>query len=318
MKKRSPSATQAQKNKEKLGRWSLGAIALFFAVTLWFYVLNSEHITVEKRLPLSFVTPKGMAVSNVIDWDVSVKLRGPRTFIQTLFGRDQKVVMNLKTYPLRPGKEFDVEINASHIPIPFGVDVLEIKPEKIRVELRKKVTRSLPVKPQFVGELPPELHIVHQQVRPSHLQVSGPINLLEELESVRTQPLDLTSLKRSGKKTLWIKSLDPRLSIEGEKKVEYEYEIRPRKANLTLKNVDIRFLTGHSKFTPEKRKVSLDILSPEGEETSLRQGEVKVVGEIPPGAEGTVEVPLRVELPEGLFLMKVHPEKVKVEVGSGD
>ena len=90
--------------RETAQRHSLKIIAIFFAVSLWFYVLNSEPIEVEKKLSISYIVPKGYAIANISEKELTLKLKGSKAFLQNLFSNNEKLKVDLKPYFISSGK----------------------------------------------------------------------------------------------------------------------------------------------------------------------------------------------------------------------
>ena len=83
---------------EKAQRHTLKIISIFFAVSLWFYVLNSEPVETEKKVQIEFVLPKGFAISNITERQLVLKLKGSKAFIGNVFSNKEKLVIDLVPY----------------------------------------------------------------------------------------------------------------------------------------------------------------------------------------------------------------------------
>ena len=300
--------------RHTLGKWSLRGISLFMAATLWFYVVNSEPIVVEKRVPLNFITPDGSAISSVIDWHVDIELQGARAFMQNLFDAGESIEINLTAYDYRLGESFSVSLGASDVPLGFGVEVLSISPDRFDISLENREEKDVEVRAQFIGSLPDELNLIHQSLSPSSVRITGPRSMLSGLERIRTTPIDLSALRNTGIIMTQAHSPDRRIEIISEEDLEFEYEVRPSKANITLTNVPVHFLASAKKFEAQQRHVALDVMAPEGEDGRVRKSQIRVIAEVPEGATGVVDVDLRAELPEGIFLLQIHPERIRVVI----
>jgi YbbR domain-containing protein len=301
--------------QKPLSRHTLKFISVFFAITLWFYVLNSAPIVIEKKIPLNFKLPKGMAISNLIDSEVTVKLKGSRVFMRNIFQQNNFIFLNLTKFILnKKKKEIDVKLSPADVPVPFGVEVLEISPKNLNIRLEKLAKKTVPIIPTLIGEVGTEFKLIKESLIPDKLEIEGPRSLVKEIKSISTTAIDISSLQKSGELKVAAVDIDTRLSISTKESIFFHYEIRPRKANITLKNVRIRFLSSAKRVTSKTRVVSLDVLMPEGKDQSIKSSQVEVVADIPDGSKGTLEVPLRAKLPEGVFLLKINPEKVKVFV----
>lgn len=300
--------------KNQLSKWTLRAIAFFIAVTLWFYVVNSEPVYLDKKIPLNFLTPEGLVVANSIDWSVAVKTKGSRAFMHNIFQSGEKIEINLTTYDFTSSKPFDVTIGANDIPVPFGVEVLEVEPSSLEIVLEEEMTKSVDVHPQFIGSLPSGLNFIKQELEPSQVQVTGPRSMIRGLDRIRTTPIDLTSLSSSGTLSIRPQSPDPRIHFITDDALTFSFEVRPQEANITLTNIPVHFLTSAKRFEASQRHVALDIMVPESREKRLRRSEVRVIGEISEGSTGNVSVNLTAELPEGVFLLKIHPKTIDVVI----
>lgn len=301
--------------QKQISKHTLKIISFFFAVTLWFYVLSSAPILIEKKLPINFKVPKGMAISNVVEKEVVVKIKGSRVFLRNIFEKNNFIFVNLNRYFFdKKKKNIDVKIGVQDIPVPFGVEVLEIKPSKIEIQLQKIFTKTLPIIPTVVGEVSKEFKLIKENLVPSKLEVSGPKEFVKSLKSISTSPIDVSTLQKSGSLKVATMDIDSRLTITSKDPIYYNYEIRPRKANVSLNNIKVRFLSSARRIRPKKRAVSIDVLMPEGEEKNLEPSQVQVWADIPEGSKGLVKVPLKANLPEGVFLLKIHPQSIEVQV----
>lgn len=297
-----------QKNNRRLFK----VMAVFFSLTIWFYVLNSEPYEIDKEIPLSFETPAGLAVANLTPATVSVKLKGARAFMQNIFSADEKVVLNLRDPQFKGLTEFEAAIVASDIPVPFGVEVLELSPNIVPIKFERSISKEVPVRLQLTGELPAELRLMKQNLRPSKVMIQGPIEVMRRISSLRTTPVAQNSLEGDGEMRVGISELDPRVNLVEPPSTGFifDYSVKARTANLTLKNIKIRFLASRQNFLSKQSEVAIDILAPEGR--TLRESEVQVIADIPEEAKGTIAVKLRALLPEGVHLLKIHPEAVNV------
>lgn len=116
------------------GKHVMKLISLFFAITLWFYVLNSEPLELEKNLVVEYLLPKGLAISNIVPKEVTVRLKGSRTFMRNLFLENEKVYVNLKNQRIKSNSEMEHVIGHPDIPAPFGIQVLSVEPKRLEIK----------------------------------------------------------------------------------------------------------------------------------------------------------------------------------------
>lgn len=296
---------------KQTSRHALKVISLVISVTLWFYVLNSEPLEVDRRLPLVLINPPDLAVNVEIPKTVKVRLKGSRAFVQGIDVAQEKLVVDLRDYPYTQ-ETFAVTFDSSMVRLPFGVEVLDISPKQVVLSLEREIRKMVPVRVRQIGELKKDLRLVEKEFLPKGFMIRGPYSVLKKTTLLNTVPLDLSSLEGEGVSRLPLEPVDTRILIEEKRDVEYSYVTRPNKANLTLKNVTISFLTKNSRFKSEQSKAAIDVLvSPERKE-ALRESEVSVIAEIPDKSRGQVRIKLRADLPEGVNLLQIHPEFINV------
>lgn len=296
---------------DKYSRHFLKLVSLFFACFLWFYVLNSEPQEVEQMLNLSLKSPKGLSVSNIVPAKIRVKLKGSRAFIRNVIQREEQIYLNLKNYPYKKKGGFNVLLTPNDVSVPFGVEVISLSPDNFKVQLEKKISKKLPIKPNLVGALPTDLKLIKKKLVPSSVLVSGPIEVMRKISKITTSPIDISNLQGVGDLKISLGELDSRVKSERATAITFKYSVKPRKANLTLKKVKIRFLSTSTKIKSKNKYVSLDVLAPEG--ARITASNVQVIADVP-DKRGTHRVKLRAKLPEGIHLLQINPQSINVSI----
>lgn len=299
-------------NRKRTEKTALKIVSLFISVFLWFYVLNSEPQEITKQMKIEFISPEGLAVSAMNFSTINVELRGARAFINEILPREERVVVNLNKYPFKKGKDFTIHIGPNDIPIPFGVDVLSVTPNALTVRLDREIKKFVPIKMNLVGALPSELKMVKQELSPDKVMLQGPVEVMRNVGMAKTIPIDISELEGEGEVKTTLAEIDERITYDREQPISFAYDIKAKKANLTLKNIPIRFLSSSKILKATSRKVSLDVLAPEG--MSIRSSQVQVVADIPEGSKGNVEIKLKANLPDGVHLLQINPQSINVTV----
>jgi YbbR domain-containing protein len=202
-------------------------MAIFFAVSLWFYVLNSEPVEIEKKIQIEFLLPKGFAVSSQTERQLQLKLKGSKAFIGNVFTNKEKLVIDLNPYYKKFGRNFKVLYHPSQISVPFGVDILEMSPKEATIEIDRLVQMELPVKIQYIGNMPYDKKFKEVEIDPPNIMVSGPIEVIKKLSRVETDPVNLSSIdKEEGTITVPLEELDSRLSFAETPRVKLKYKVQ--------------------------------------------------------------------------------------------
>ena len=211
--------------RETAHRHFLKIIAGFFAVSLWFYVLNSEPVQIERKLAINYIVPNGLAIASRNEKEVVIKLKGSKGFIQNIFTNREKLNIDLNPYFLTSGKTFKVKFYASDISVPFGVEVLDISPKETIIELDHNVMMEMPVKVQYIGDTPKDRKLEKVVIDPQNVKISGPVAILKSISRLETIPVNLALFnKDEGSTTVALNELDPRLKFEQTPKVKLRYK----------------------------------------------------------------------------------------------
>ena len=212
---------------EKAQRHTLKIIAIFFAVSLWFYVLNSEPIEIEKKIQIEFLLPKGYAISSNTERQLQLKLKGSKAFIGNVFSNKEKLVIDLVPYFRKFGKNFKVQYLHSQISVPFGVDILEMQPKEAKVEIDRLVQMELPVRIHYIGNMAYDRKFKEVSIDPQNIMVSGPIEVIRKLSHLESNPVNLSTIdKDEGVLTVPLEELDARLTFEENPRIKLKYKVQ--------------------------------------------------------------------------------------------
>ncbi len=299
-------------------RHLLKVLSFIAALAMWFYVLGSASVEVERQVKLSFVPPVGLSVNTEVPRALKLKLRGNRLLVGGVFTQGETVVVDLQRRA--EGGAQEVELSPSLLKLPFGVEVLEMVPERVSIGLEREIKKRVSVRGRFGGELPQGLALVEREIVPEKVMIKGPRSVLKRIGQLFTRPIDLSTLggEGEGEVRVSLENEDFRVVVEEEEALALKYKIRPNQANFTLNNVNIHFLTLRNRFYSRVKRVSLDILLPEDMLTDLDEEELRqsarAIAEIPNNAQGRVRVELRAELPDGVHLLQIRPAAINISV----
>ncbi|MBH48975.1 MAG: hypothetical protein CME71_12475 [Halobacteriovorax sp.] len=285
--------------------------SLIAGTTLWFYVLNSEPVRVEREFPLNLSLPQGLVLANNYPSAIKVELKGARVFL----GNVQPHGLEMLAEVTSTTKKQTLRLTPSMLPIPFGVEVVSIIPDTINIQLVKESSKTFKVRPVVLGDAGPDVAFDIDKMVPGQIKLSGPWNVLKDIKDVPTVAVnwqDLDATKTVAK--VAIRELDPRLKIDGPSEVELHYKVRPKKANLTLKNIPIRFVSTSLKVASRVKAVSVDVLAPENTQVPLTGENVQILADVPHGKKGSFTIDLRAVLPEGVHLLQIHPSSINITV----
>ena len=174
----------------------LKVASLVLATCAWFFVkaITSDSRTID-GVPLEIKAKPGLTVLATSATTVNVTVRGTREDVRQVSRQDLSAVVDL-TRDDRHGP-VTVRLSPSSVRHSRRVQVTEVDPAEVTVNVDEMIERDLPVKPQFGGELPPNLSVERVITEPETVKVKGPKTLLNRMSSIATLPIDVTGRRTS-------------------------------------------------------------------------------------------------------------------------
>jgi YbbR domain-containing protein len=150
-------------------------ISIVIALVLWAYVIGQVNPTttqVINNVPVQLLnveslTSRGLAVAGDSEFNVDVVVKGTRSDIAAL--GDNKVVAQADLFGWSKGENF-VPVTVT---VPDGIDLVEVRTDKIKVTIEKLVAVSKPVEIVYTGTLNKSEEVGAVQIKPEQIEVTG-------------------------------------------------------------------------------------------------------------------------------------------------
>jgi len=205
-------------------------LSVLAAFMLW-YVLSAQRTReisvrgVRAQLTLVNIPSNLMLVSGVPD-TVSVQLRGPLS--RALDPRAPlEVLLDLSN--ARPGTN-SYPINASDIPLPPEVEVVSVEPAAISLELERRQTLSVALRPVVEGTPATGFVVASVRVMPEQVAIQGPESRLDGVDFVETTPISVEGATGPIEATVQPVLPDPLLRLLSAVPVQVLVQVEPRAA----------------------------------------------------------------------------------------
>ncbi|RTZ89855.1 MAG: hypothetical protein DSY91_07160 [Deltaproteobacteria bacterium] len=292
----------------------LKILSLCVAMVLWYSVVSERQTNLLVTVPLTFVNvPKGMKVRTVSAERVSLHLEGPVSSLRTMEIGKIRGTIDLKGS--KEGKS-RFELSPAHFNLPEGIRIAGISPEIVYVVLEKLLTFKLPVKPRLKGRVDSHYAIRKIYAIPKFVWVIGDRKAMSSISNIPTEVVTIDGLKKNLKKTVALEIPRDIHLKESLEHVEVHVILREKVWDKEFDGVALKVdqpSEGYSyTFDPSTIKVvvrgwatMVDALSPDDFKGIIPVKELKV---------GLHEVKPRIEAPEGVKVLSVMPDKVRVIV----
>ena len=288
--------------------WGLKVVAFLIALGLWLAV-TGQRVPATARLrgvPLLFVLPPDMDVSNEPREEVEVTLRGSRRTLDAVRAAGDLAV----TYDAsaqRPGERL-VRLTPSSIRLELpdgvsreGLTVERIEPATVPLRLERRVERELEVEPRLEGRPAEGYEVLGVESRPARVRVRGPENHVGALQRVPTESVLLEG--RTGNFVAAQTAIDisDRKVVPLDAVVDVLVRVGEARAARRFDGVAVRLADG-AQGSPQPARVSVELRGPRSAVEGLRAQEITVVLEpngegpprarllLPPALEGRVEL----------------------------
>src|SRR5690554_3710667 len=174
--------------------FSLKFIAGVLTLALYIWVSEDRETVVASFAPVRIVVPDNlMLVSDPLD-RVKVTIRGRWSDINRF---DPSNLEPIRLDLTRADSDSIVTISSTMVRVPPGLRVVSIEPSSMYVELEQEAQRMVPIIPQTTGQ-PQSSYVVEGiDVNPARVAIRGPRSRLDRINSVQTEPVDVSNHNES-------------------------------------------------------------------------------------------------------------------------
>ncbi|MDJ0621653.1 MAG: diadenylate cyclase [Desulfocapsaceae bacterium] len=215
----------------KSQRVELGAVAatcLLVVAGIWFSFARGMDTFTTLQVPIEFVNRgQNIEIFNASVGSVQLQVSGSRSLINSV--NPDQIQVKLDLANVVPGKNI-VPISSKRISLPPGIDLKQIEPQSVTVNVDFLKRKKLSVQPNWIGKLPAGLIMSNATTDPATIEVIGGSLALQDLRTVYTEAIPLNNLRTDGKITVGLMLLPTSLKAvnDSQNSVEVSYTIIPR------------------------------------------------------------------------------------------
>jgi len=217
----------------------LKTLAILLAALLWLTV-SGEHIVERSlRVPLEFRNiPEALEIVGSAPDTVDVRLRGSSIVLSRLQPGEIVAVLDLGTG--RPGSRL-FHIRNDEVRAPFGVEVAQVVPSTLSLELEKSARRVVPVVPQVEGEPAPGYVVGRTTSDPATVEIVGPDSRVRQISEATTEPVSVKDARTRIRDGVTIGVLDSAVHLAQPQNANVTVEIWPAPLEKKLADVPVRW-----------------------------------------------------------------------------
>lgn len=266
--------------------WGLKLLALAITLGLWLAVTGQRVPTTARlrKVPLFFVLPPDMEISNEPRDEVDVTLRGSKRALDSIKSGDVSLSYDASSY--RPGERV-VQLSPNNISLQLpegvgseGVTIERIEPGNVPLRLERRVERELRVEPRPEGKVPEGYELIGVESLPARVRVRGPESHVNALESAPTETILLDGRTESFTATQIAIDIQDRKIVALDTVVDVQVKIAEEHATKRLGGVPARAANGSTSL------ITIEVRGARSIVETLRAADLSVVFDT--GADGTI------------------------------
>ena len=174
---------------------TIKVISLILAIILWVFVKSKSGGEVGLVVPLEFyLVPPSFIVTNVTDEAINVRINGSFMQLERLSTREIRARIDLSR--ARPGTN-SFDILPDNFNISKTLDITQISPSSVKVELDHVIEKMVHVKPAVKGKPARGYRVTKMSVNPPYINLQGARGQLTGLKEVSTEEVDISDLKET-------------------------------------------------------------------------------------------------------------------------
>jgi YbbR domain-containing protein len=217
----------------------LKTLAILLATLLWLTVAGEHIVERSLRVPLEFRNiPEALEIVGNAPDTVDVRLRGSSMVLSRLQPGEIVAVLDLSTG--RAGSRL-FHIRNDEVRAPFGVEVAQVVPSTLSLELEKSARRVVPVVPQVEGDPAPGYVTGRMSAEPATVEIVGPESRVRLISEATTEPVSVKDAKTRVRDGVTIGVLDSSVRLAQPQSANVTVEIWPAPLERKLADVPVRW-----------------------------------------------------------------------------
>ena len=216
----------------------LKLVAVALAALLWLIVAGDHLVERSMRVPLEFRNlPNELEIVGDPPTSVDVRLRGSSAQLARLEPREVVAVLDLTG--ARTGSRM-FHLRNDEVRAPYGVEVSQVVPGTLALDLENSGRRTVPVVPALDGEPAPGFVIGKVTSDPATVEVAGPESRLKQLAGATTEPVVVDGKKEKFNDQVTVGITDSAVRLVQAQNARVTVEILPAPVEHEFAGIPVR------------------------------------------------------------------------------
>jgi YbbR domain-containing protein len=216
----------------------LKVLSLALATVLWLTVAGEHVVERGLRVPIEFRNvPQSLEIVGNTPDTMNVRVRGSSAVLSRLQPGDIVAVLDLSS--ARAGSRI-FTVRTDQVRAPFGVEVSQVLPATIPLDLESSLQRRVPVLPSVEGDPAPGFVIGHESAEPPTVEIVGPESHVRQVSEARTEPVDVSGARARVRDVVNIGVADSSVRLVEPQNATVIVDVVPAPVEKQIENVPVR------------------------------------------------------------------------------
>jgi len=217
----------------------LKVLAIALAVVLWLTVAGEHVVERSLRVPLEFRNiPSTLEIVGNAPDNVDVRVRGSSALLSRLQPGEIVAVLDLES--ARAGSRL-FHIRNDEVRAPFGVEIAQVVPATLGLELERSTRRTVLVKPALEGEPAAGFVVGRVSSEPATVEIVGPDTRVKQIAEATTEPVSVDGARTRVRDIVTVGVPDVSVRLVQPQTATVIAEIAPAPVERQLANVPVRW-----------------------------------------------------------------------------
>jgi YbbR domain-containing protein len=217
----------------------LKVLAIALASLLWFTVAGEHVVERSLRVPLEFRNiPDDLEIVGNAPDNVDVRVRGSSALLSRVQPGEIAAVLDLST--ARTGSRL-FHIRTDEVRAPFGIDVAQVVPPTISIEVEKSAQRKVPIVPATQGEPAPGFVAGRVSAEPATVDIVGPETRVRQIAEATTEPVAIAGARTRVRDVVTVGVADSTVRLLQPQSATVIVEVAPAPIERSVPNVPVRW-----------------------------------------------------------------------------
>jgi YbbR domain-containing protein len=217
----------------------LKVLALALATMLWLTVAGEHVVERSLRVPLAVRNlPLALEIVGELPAVVDVRVRGSAAQLSRL--DPGEVVAMVDLAGARTGSRL-FHLRTDEVRVPYGLEVAQVQPPSLSLELEKSARRTVPIVPVAEGDPAPGFVVGRISSNPAMVDIEGPESHVQQVREATTEPVDVSGKRERVSDAVAIGVTDSSVRLVKLQSASVTVEITPAPVEREVSGVPVRW-----------------------------------------------------------------------------